>query len=93
MSYLQKQMDLLRFDKRLLEINLKNGSLTQDEYNQYLTQLSDLENNAEKIELSEDNDQSNETMNGESHPASGDSINEGQQQATPTNTDPFGSGF
>jgi hypothetical protein len=91
MSYLQKQMDLLRFDKRLLEINMKNGSLTQDQYNQYLSQLSDLENNAEKIELVEESDSSNESMNGESHPASS---NEEQASAgTPPNTDPFGSGF
>ena len=86
MSYLQKQMNFLRFDKRLLEINLKSGNITQSEYDQHIQALPDDEANAEKLELGKEEAESTmETMNGDSHPAG--------EPAMPTNTDPFGSGF
>ena len=93
MSYLQQQIGLLRFDKRLLEINLKSGAITKEEYDQHLTNLSDDVNNSEKLDLTpEDSKVSRETMNGDSHPAEvTDPI--GQQPNPPSNTDPFGSGF
>ena len=88
MSYLQKQMNFLRFDKRLLEINLKRGNITREEYDQHIQNLPDDEANSEKLELGKDEAESSlDTMNGGSHPAD----NEATQ--IPTNTDPFGSGF
>ncbi len=89
MSYLQKQMNFLRFDKRLLEINLKNGTLTQEEYNQYLNQLNDSAANAEKLEFTEESDMA-DSLNGGSHPAEPQST---QPVSTPPSSDPFGSGF
>ena len=90
MSYLQNQMNVLKFDKRLLEINFKSGAITEDEYKQHLAALSDDEANAMALDLaSEAEEAAKESMNGSS-PA-GDGM--GEQQSMPTNTDPFGSGF
>lgn len=90
MSYLQNQMNLLRFDKRLLEINLKNGNITQGEYDQHLIDLRDDTANSETLDLTpEDSSGSRDSMNGNSHPASGASM----EPTPPKNTDPFGSGF
>lgn len=51
MAYLQEQMEILKFDKRLLEANLKSGKITQDQYNQFLNQLTDVESQSEKLNL------------------------------------------
>lgn len=89
MSYLQNQMNILKFDKRLLEINLKNGTITEDEYQQFLSNLKDDNANAIKLDLATEAENQKDAMNGESHPA------DQSQESTPmpTNTDPFGSGF
>lgn len=89
MSYLQQQMNLLRFDKRLLEINLKSGNITKEEYDQHLANLADDVNNSEAIKLvSEETEEARNSMNGDHHPAETQPV-----AAPPTNTDPFGSGF
>lgn len=93
MSYLQKQMDFLRFDRRLLEINLKNGTLSQTEYDQYLEKLSDSAGNAEKLELNDDSsDAALDSLNGGAQSAA-QPVQQETAATTPTNTDPFGSGF
>lgn len=89
MSYLQNQMNILKFDKRLLEINLKNGTITEDDYKQFLANLKDDNDNAIKLDLATEADNQKEAMNGDSHPA--ETIQE--PTSMPTNTDPFGSGF
>ena len=89
MSYLQQQMNLLKFDKRLLEINLKNGTITQAEYDQHIQALNDDEANATKVDLGGDSSDAADSMNGGSHPADSSS----ETPVMPTNNDPFGSGF
>lgn len=90
MSYLQKQMNFLRFDKRLLEINLKSGNMTKEEYAQHIQNLPDDTNKSETIDLGKEEVESGfETMNGDSRPAE----TAATPAAMPTNTDPFGSGF
>ena len=89
MSYLQQQMGFLKFDKRLLEINLKNGTITEAEYQQHIQALTDDEANATKVDLGGDSNDAADSMNGGSHPA--DQATE--TQSMPTNNDPFGSGF
>ena len=87
MSYLQKQMSFLRFDKRLLELNLKTGTITQEEYNQHIQSLQDMEGRSEKLRLSSDSKK--EDLNGSAHKTS-ETVS--QPQSTPA-TDPFGSGY
>ena len=41
----------LKFDKRLIETNYKNKSLTPEEYESYLTALPDMQGNAEAVRL------------------------------------------
>lgn len=89
MSYLQQQMNFLKFDKRLLEINLKNGTITQAEYDQHIQSLADDEANSMKVDLGGDSNDAADSMNGGSHPA--DTATEAPTM--PTNNDPFGSGF
>lgn len=89
MSYLQQQMNFLKYDKRLLEINLKNGNITKEEYDQYLADLVDDETNATTVNLVSDSDNQVDSMNGGSHPADPAA----DSQPMPTNNDPFGSGF
>ncbi len=55
---LNKAYEKLKFDKRLLDLNLRLGNLTQEEYDKHMKSLEDLESNSEKIEF-EENKQSN----------------------------------
>ena len=108
MAYLQEQMDILKFDKRLLEINLKNGSLTENEYKTHLSQLNDVESQSEKLVLkdsptaaapAESVEQVGqvEQLGQVEQPVS--PLNSHSQEeavpssVTPPNRDPFGSGF
>jgi hypothetical protein len=50
---LNKAVENLKFDKRLLDLNLRLGRLTQDEYNQHLKGLEDLESDSSKVDLEE----------------------------------------
>ena len=50
---LNKAVENLKFDKRLLELNLSLGRLTQTEYNQHLKNLTDLEADSLKVDLEE----------------------------------------
>lgn len=50
---LNKAVENLKFDKRLLDLNLRLGRLTQDEYNQHLKSLEDLEVDSAKLDLEE----------------------------------------
>lgn len=87
MSYLQNQMNVLKFDKRLLEINLKSGAITQDEYKQHLNTLSDSSANAVKLDLATEPEDSFSQVGNSSQNS------EAPANDIPTNTDPFGSGF
>lgn len=44
----------LQFDVRMIEMNLKNGSITKEQYQQYLSSLNDIADEAQKLELEED---------------------------------------
>lgn len=46
----------LKFDKRLLEINFKNGLLSKEEYQKYLDQLPDRASNATQLTLEDEED-------------------------------------
>jgi len=54
---LNKALENLKFDKRLTELNLKLGRVTQQELDQKSKDLPDLEANSEKLNLEkEEND-------------------------------------
>lgn len=48
---LNKAVENLKYDSRLLEMNLRMGRLTQAEYDQHIKQLQDLEGDSLKIDL------------------------------------------
>jgi hypothetical protein len=48
---LNKAVENLKFDSRLLDINLRLGRLTQAEYDQHIKALADLEADSLKIDL------------------------------------------
>ncbi len=48
---LDKALKNLKYDVRMLELQFKQGSITEAEYKQYLSQLSDCSNNSEKLDL------------------------------------------
>jgi hypothetical protein len=50
---LNKSMEKMKFDHRLLDLNLRLGLITQDEYDQYVTALPDSSENSEKIDIEE----------------------------------------
>lgn len=50
---LNKAVDNLKFDKRLLDLNLRLGRLTQAEYDQHSKELVDLESDSLKVDLEE----------------------------------------
>ncbi len=57
---LSKAMEDLKFDKRLFEINLKMGRLTQQEIDENNKKLADLESQCEKISLEGDDSSSDQ---------------------------------
>jgi len=50
---LNKNAENMKYDKRLLDINLKLGLLTKEEYDQHLKSLKDVEADCEKIDIEE----------------------------------------
>lgn len=48
---LNKALENLKFDKRLLELNLKLGRVTQQEVDAHSKSLQDLEAQSEKLDL------------------------------------------
>jgi hypothetical protein len=48
---LNKAVENLKYDSRLLDINLRLGRLTQVEYDQHIKALTDLESESLKIDL------------------------------------------
>lgn len=58
---LAKALNSLKFDKRLTEINLKKGHLTQEEMNQHLQSLPDVGQNIDLVKLGREAHDTNET--------------------------------
>ena len=48
---LNKSMEKMKFDHRLLDLNLRLGLITQDEYDKFVTSLPDSGDNSEKINI------------------------------------------
>jgi 3-isopropylmalate dehydratase small subunit len=48
---LKNAIDNLRYDSRMIEINLKSQTLTRDEYKKVLEKLPDLKANAIEVDL------------------------------------------
>jgi hypothetical protein len=49
---LSKEVEKLKYDKRLLEWNVSRGRLTKEERDQYLASLPDLASNVENLGMS-----------------------------------------
>ncbi|MCB0378192.1 MAG: hypothetical protein KDD33_06845 [Bdellovibrionales bacterium] len=84
MAYLQEQIKILKFDKRLLESNFRSGHISQEEYKQHLASLRDVTDNAGKIVFSDHAD------SGEKSSAP-QGANSGTLSHDPA--DPFGPGY
>lgn len=54
---LSDAMKNLKFDSRMAEFNLKNGQLTEKEYQDHINKLEDVASNAEKLDLSNEDTQ------------------------------------
>ena len=48
---LNKALQDLKFDKRLLDLNLKQGRITKEEFEQYQKSLPDLQEACEKLDI------------------------------------------
>lgn len=48
---LNKSMEKMKFDHRLLDLNLRLGLITQEEYDKYVVSLPDSAENSEKINI------------------------------------------
>lgn len=59
---LEKALKEFKFDKRLLDHNLKTGFITEEEYKKYLNALTDSANNCEALDV-ESSDHSEESQN------------------------------
>lgn len=53
-------MKNLKFDKRLIEWNLRNGIITQEEYKKYLEQLPDSGGNVDLLNLNRESSSNSE---------------------------------
>lgn len=56
---LNRALENLKFDKRLIELNMKLGRVTREEYEQYNKSLSDLETQCEKLDIEKEETSSN----------------------------------
>ncbi|MFN3696990.1 MAG: hypothetical protein ACK4VO_06060 [Pseudobdellovibrio sp.] len=56
---LNKALEDLKFDKRLTELNLRLGRITQEEVQKHVQSLEDLQHNVEKLELDKADDSDN----------------------------------
>lgn len=53
---LDKAMKNMKFDNRLFQQNMANGTLTEEELKKHLESLPDCANNAEKLQIEGDED-------------------------------------
>lgn len=61
---LDKEMEILKFDNRMREWNLRKGRISKEEVDSYLSGLEDCQNNMIKLELEEDSAfQSDDSVN------------------------------
>jgi hypothetical protein len=51
MSQLFDQLKKLKYDRRLLNLNLKMGEITQEEYDKYLQSLTDCGDRAKAVKV------------------------------------------
>lgn len=86
MSYLQKQMNILKYDRRLLEHNLKTGAISEADYQKHLQDLRDQSDNLAVVELVDDKDK--EKLNG-----SGEAPAPAEAETPSAPSDPLGSGY
>ena len=59
MSTLNKALEDLKFDKRLTELNLRLGRITQEEVDKQTNALEDLESQVEKLDLDSEKSENN----------------------------------
>ena len=75
MPYLQDQIKNLKLDKRMLEINFRNGSLSHEEYQKHLKNLPDMKDSCEALNLdSSDSSHSGELQKQEHSPKGGEGV-------------------
>lgn len=48
---LNKAYEKMKYDRRLLDLNLKLGQITQEEYDKFVNNLPDVADNSEKINI------------------------------------------
>ena len=48
---LSKELEKVKYDKRLLDWHVSRGKISKDELNKYLSSLPDLASNVEKFEI------------------------------------------
>ncbi len=56
---LNKALEDLKFDKRLTELNLRLGRITQEEVDKQIAGLEDLESQVEKLDLESEKSENN----------------------------------
>ncbi len=56
---LNKALEDLKFDKRLTELNLRLGRITQEEVDKQISALEDLESQVEKLDLESEKSDNN----------------------------------
>ena len=53
MSQLVDQLKKLKYDKRLLALNLKNGNITKAEYDKYVQSLEDCADRSKAVKVTQ----------------------------------------
>lgn len=69
-------MDSHLIDKRIVERNIENGTITREEYKKYCAKLPDLTDECEEVEVSlyKTDEEEEETEEGEGEAAEGEEI-------------------
>lgn len=61
---LNKAYEKMKYDRRLLDLNLRLGQITQEEYDKFVNSLPDVGDNSEKINIE---DSKSDTVDFASH--------------------------
>lgn len=65
---LSKSLEKLKFDTRMIDINMKNGTLDKSEYDQYLSTLENTESNAAQLDFKHEMGSPADVKSDQGHP-------------------------
>lgn len=64
---LDKSLQAMKFDTRLMDLNLRSGTITKEEIKKHMEQLPDLSDKCEKLNLEDSSEDSQDNQSNQQH--------------------------